>query len=366
MLLVFKHSMPPGAIYGVDVHHGVSPGEVNFALPKGGTPGNVGVTDVECFAMQQRAKLNLPAPITAERALPMAANLLASLFAQATPSIADMSINLQQGEDCGCEIDTVPIPKKQPGITIVKKTDPGTSQVFKFAGSLGNFSLDGDENTAFPSSMSFKPAAGTYTIKELGNPVYAIKDIVCTEDGAGSTFTTNGDSATISLTEDGKVTCTFTNAPLGTVVIKVVAPAGPQQYDFTGGLGTFSLDADPSADLQQSKTAILPIGRYVAWPLGNPPAQRQLTDVRCTDPSGNSTADFDSATSTVQLDPGETVVCTYTYVAPAAPIATVQEIAVTHPAAGKTGPAALLAMAAGAAGGMSWMRRRRRAAQRDN
>jgi hypothetical protein len=365
LLLTVFPPLPPNLPWGMSIHYD-SAGVKNVVMPENGMAPGQGATRAICFAAIKNAilrkQVQFPTPVSADRAMRAASNLLADLLAQAPTPVAEMSIDMQPKEDCGCELDTVPIPVviKQPSITVVKKTEPATSQAFKFTGGLGSFSLDGDEKTDFPSSMSFTPEKGTYTIRELGDPNYAIKDIVCTENGVGSTFTTNGDSATISLTEDGNVTCTFTNAPLGNVVIKVVAPAGPDQYDFTGGLGSFALDADPSAALQSAKTATLPIGRYVVWPLGAIPADRRLTGVQCGDPSGNSSANFETATSTVQLDPGETVVCTYSYVAPVAPIAAVQEIAVTHPAAGKTGPAALLAMAAGAAGGMSWMRRRRK------
>ena len=97
---------------------------------------------------------------------------------------------------------------------------------------------------------------GTYTVTEGADPAnFAFTNLTCTADG-GSSFTTSGRTATITVAPNGTVTCTYTNT-LQTGAIKVTktrkhAAAGPGDHphagvDFTVNGVTKATDANGEA-----------------------------------------------------------------------------------------------------------------------
>jgi hypothetical protein len=142
-----------------------------------------------------------------------------------------------------------------------------------------------------------------------------------------------GATATIELDPGETVTCTFTNTERGKIVIKKVTdPAGGTGFDFTDDIAnpnSFTLDDGQS----ETFLDVLP-GTYAVTE--TVPSGWDLTDLVCVDPTGDSsdagatatTSGWDltdlvcvdptgdssdaGATATIELDPGETVTCTYT------------------------------------------------------
>lgn len=72
----------------------------------------------------------------------------------------------------------------------------------------------------------------------------------------------------------------------------------------------------------------LPPGTYTVTE-DTPPTGWEFTSLICSDPTGNTTVDPVTRTATINLDPGETVICTYTntYIIPLLPACTYGEVA---------------------------------------
>ncbi|MGH2766613.1 MAG: prealbumin-like fold domain-containing protein, partial [Actinomycetota bacterium] len=141
---------------------------------------------------------------------------------------------------------------------------------------------------------------------------WQLTDITCT--GGGSNTTTAGATATIGLDAGEAVVCTFTNTEEGSItIVKDAVNNDPQDFSYTttGGLSpaTFTLDDDGVGSNQQLFTGLLP-GSYTVTEDPNP-AGWQLTDLSCNDPDAGTTWDLGTRTATIDLDPGEDVVCTF-------------------------------------------------------
>ena len=113
-------------------------------------------------------------------------------------------------------------------------------------------------------------------------------------------------------TGQGGATCSYSNVARGSIVVVLDAqPNDAQDFAYTttgSGLSNFSLDDDADGTLANTRTfANLAAGSYsvaqgavTGWSLSN---------LVCSDPDGGSgTA---GATATLDLDPGETITCTY-------------------------------------------------------
>ena len=93
----------------------------------------------------------------------------------------------------------------------------------------------------------------------------------------------------------------------GKIIIEK-APGAGTGYAFSGDLGDFSLDSGREETFVEQ-----PVGQYFVSEQ-TPPGDR-LTGLTCTDSDANgvpSTGGVASQTATINLDPGETVRCTYT------------------------------------------------------
>ena len=106
-------------------------------------------------------------------------------------------------------------------------------------------------------------------------------------------------------------------ATLGTIVIiKDAVPDDPQDFDFTGTLGTFKLDDDNDQTLPNTRTFTnRPPGLYTVFEQGLPGQglpglQEWFLGTVCTFPDG-STTQFGSQ-ATFNLAAGATVTCTFT------------------------------------------------------
>jgi Prealbumin-like fold domain len=121
-------------------------------------------------------------------------------------------------------------------ITIIKRTNPrGANQAFPFTSNIttatagseltcvsdstpDSFSLNDNGNTTTDSAANTedctKVRAGSYTVTEGADPTgWTFESLSCTAT-AGSSATTSGKVASITLAADGHVTCVYTNKPL--------------------------------------------------------------------------------------------------------------------------------------------------------
>ena len=151
---------------------------------------------------------------------------------------------------------------------------------------------------------------GSYTISEDDPaPAYDLALILCHDASTGEFF--EGDvgirQVDLDLEAGHQVLCEFLNVQRGTIIIEK-APGSGTGYGFSGDLGDFTLDSG------QEQTFInQPVGRYIVTEQ-TPPGDK-LTGLTCTDSDANgvpSTGNVAANTATINLDPGETVRCTYT------------------------------------------------------
>jgi len=183
-------------------------------------------------------------------------------------------------------------------IIVEKQTLPdGSSQSFEFdpSWSATNFNLtDGQQN----NSGWLSP--GNYSVVEIVPTSWDFTSAFCSIEGQIGTFPyTPGEN--ISLGAGNIITCTFTNTQRGHIIVdKVTYPtADPQSFDFTaGGAGysNFSLtDADDPNDQE-----VVPGAYSVSETV---PGGWDLTSATC---------DQGETISSLDVEPGETVTCTFT------------------------------------------------------
>ena len=196
----------------------------------------------------------------------------------------------------GDQVDCTFTNRKRGKILVDKVTVPaGSSQKFTFNPSWGsNFMLaDGD---AKADSGYLVP--GSYSVAELTQTGWDLTSATCS-DGTNNSI----DPAAISLGAGQVVTCTFTNTQRGKILVdKVTLPAGSaQKFTFNPSWGaSFDLaDADAAND-----SGFLVPGNYsvsesslTGW---------DLTSASCDDNDATTGPDA------INLDPGETVTCTFT------------------------------------------------------
>jgi plastocyanin len=184
------------------------------------------------------------------------------------------------------------------GTIIVKKlTNPsGDPAQFQFTGDASG--TIGDGQTIVVSGL----APGTYSSTEQVPSGWKLSSLTC--DDSDSTGDTSTATATFQLQAGETVTCTFTDAKTGTLIVKKkTVPAGAStQFAFTG-------DASGSIGDGQSITVsgLLP-GTYTSQE--QVPSGWKLTGLTCDD--SDSTGDLGSATATFRIAAGETVTCTFT------------------------------------------------------
>ncbi|MGD2057417.1 MAG: hypothetical protein PVI04_01700, partial [Anaerolineales bacterium] len=212
-------------------------------------------------------------------------------------------------------------------ITISKDALPDAAQDFSFSGSgpagfdfAGGFSLDDDADGTLPSTLTFNGLTpGTYSLTEGPVSGWSLTGLICDDPDSGSSVDVTARSATIDLDAGETIACTFINSQLGTIaIVKDSQPdaaqdfafsgSGPEGFDFGGG---FDLDDDLDGTLPNSITFtdLLP-GSYsvteaaaLGW---------DLTDLECVETTSGSTVTLATRTASIDLDPAETVTCTFT------------------------------------------------------
>ena len=179
-------------------------------------------------------------------------------------------------------------------IVIAKVTDPaGDPAIFAFTGDVsGNLSHGG--------SASALVAPGVYTSTETVPGGWNLTGISCDD---GDSFS-SGNTANFVVGAGETVTCTFTNVKQGTIIVeKQTNPDGdPANFNFTGSAaGTIS-------DNGQIVVGNLAPNQYLSTE--TVPAGWDLTGISCDD--ANSFGSVGTGTATFNLEPGETVKCTFT------------------------------------------------------
>ena len=200
------------------------------------------------------------------------------------------TFNVEAGETVTCTFTNT----KLGTITIEKQTLPdGDSQTFNFTGEM--LATLGDGQT---SSKSVSP--GTYPVTESAQAGWALTSIVC--DDSNSTGSTGTRTATFVVAAGENVKCVFTNTKQGGLIVKKVMVGG------TGRSPTQGRRAARSRSTTGRSRPTRPPGQYTSTEAAQ--AGWDVTSIVCDD--SNSTGSVATRTATFNLDPGETVTCTFT------------------------------------------------------
>jgi hypothetical protein len=218
--------------------------------------------------------------------------------------------NLDPGETVTCRFTNT----RRGSLVVASETIPD--------GATGSFLFTGVPTGTIPASGTLVVAnlsPGTYTSTERDPaPDFDVTAVQC--DDGDSPTASRGDPSTrtaiFNLDPGEMVTCKFTNTRRGTVV--VASETIPD-----GATGSFLFTGVPTGTISGSGTLVssnLSPGTYTTTER-DPAPDFDVTAVQCDDgdsPTASS-GDPGSRTAVFNLDPGETVVCTFTQEAAASP-----------------------------------------------
>ncbi len=180
-------------------------------------------------------------------------------------------------------------------LTIVKDlTGKVPASAWAYGGDLGSFTLPAGGG----STQAYELTAGAYTVTETTKGGYNVS-VSCSNDDSGDA------SVTVDLAPGDDVTCTFYNVaqPGSIQIIKSLDGAAPATaWGYTGDLGGFTLPASGG----QTTFSDLAAGQY-----GVAETTKDGYAVHVSCDSGEA----GTAGVSVDLDPGENVICTFFNVA---------------------------------------------------
>jgi uncharacterized protein YndB with AHSA1/START domain len=207
-------------------------------------------------------------------------------------------------------------------ITVVKDAIPNDAQDFAFTttgSGLSNFTLDDDADPTLSNTIVFNNITtfGTKTITEGLVSGWNLTDIQIVESGGmnDSTFNLANRLATLNVQEGENITVTYTNTRAATVTLVKNSIGGDATFDFdgTGGLpADVDLTTVGGTASQVFTFNTLPTGGQAASItelLANLPAGWNFTSLQVT---GDDDAIISNQTATLNIEPGENIVVTYT------------------------------------------------------
>lgn len=224
------------------------------------------------------------------------------------------------GEDVTCTFTNT----KRGTIAISKVSDPTGGAGFAFTDTVpgsGSFTLDDGQTETLTNVVP-----GTYTVTETDPAPGADLTVLTCNDSDGSGTDSTGvvatRIATINLDPGETVACTFSNTERGTItIIADTVPDDPQDITFTGTLGAFSLDDDADGTLSNTATFTQQIPGTFTVTQGDP-SPANFGGISCSDGASATPSTSAGQTATINLDPGESVTCTFTNSFNTAPVIT--------------------------------------------
>jgi uncharacterized repeat protein (TIGR01451 family) len=308
-ILVQSEFTNGGDVSGVQIYKWQSGGLTLVSNQAECTGGKLGTTDACAIVNKSTISTSWAGSITTPYFFEGGLNLSA-LFPQSVPCFSTFltSTRTSQSEDAQLkdfamgDIDTCG------SITIKKVTSPGGAGPFSFTTTgtgLSSFDLSGGGEKDF---AKLQPSA--YSVTESTLPsAWALDSLSCTSSGPGTSTSTAGATANITLGFIGDVVCTYTNKrqPLLTLVKNVVndnggaAAASAWTLAAAGTSGSFSGTANTSAVTAKTVAAGV---QYTLSESGGPAGY----DASNWDCGGGSF----SSPNKVTLAMGDDVTCTIT------------------------------------------------------
>lgn len=201
-------------------------------------------------------------------------------------------------------------------LTIRHEATPADGAMFTYTGDLGPFALQAPSGV----TRSFTLAPGAYAVHGLIHPVWTLSGLDCAGDLDGGTAAQlENATAVIDLDAGESITCTFRHVRAGQetgaiTIAQTATPAEDVTFTYQGTLGEFSLALPDEAT--RAWGGLLP-GVYVVeqraksgWP---------LDDITCDgDLDGGSVVSLSSRSATIDLDAGETIICSFANTRPPA------------------------------------------------
>jgi len=177
-----------------------------------------------------------------------------------------------------------------------------------------DFTMHVDDPGTDPADFPGQVSPGTTVAVDPG--AYAV-----TETGPTGYVATLSSDCTGTIAAGETKTCTITNndlppgvtpdTPPGTIVIiKDAVPNGPQDFAFTGPVGTFSLDDDADPELGNTQSFTVPsVNTYTVT---ETPVPGWGTTISCVADTTMTTITTSGLTATIFLGRANTVTCTFT------------------------------------------------------
>jgi hypothetical protein len=210
------------------------------------------------------------------------------------------NVDVSAGETVTCTFTN----RKRGTIVILKDAQPDNPQDFSFTvgGGLSpsTFKLDDDNNSMLSNTQTFSNVTP-------GSGYSASETVPSGWDQSSATCDNGSPVSNINVQPGQTVTCTFVNKKRGGItVVKDAQPNDPQDFSFTAGGGlspsSFALDDDSDPTLSNTRT-FSNIQAGSGYSLSE------------TVPSGwdqsSATCDNGSPVSNINVQPGQTVTCTF-------------------------------------------------------
>lgn len=219
---------------------------------------------------------------------------------------ATATINLAAGENVSCTFtDTA-----RGSITVIKQSTGGDG-TFAFTGPtsptnpVGAFQIttSGGSGQVVLGNLP----AGNYSVTESVPAGWDLSALACADPSGGTT--TAGTAANIALAAGENVTCTFTDTRRGAIVVQKQALGADGTFNFTGTQAFAITTAGGNGANTAAFASIVP-GTYTITETAQ--AGWTLSALSCVDPTNNSVVNLGTATASVNVAAGETVVCTFT------------------------------------------------------
>ncbi|WP_299178598.1 hypothetical protein [uncultured Neptuniibacter sp.] len=211
-------------------------------------------------------------------------------------------ISLDDGETIICRFYNKPLPRIRVLKALIPSNDSGLFDL-RVDGSVEAASVGDGGDTGWVTVN-----VGSHSVSELGSGGTDLNNYVSDVSCDNNTGVDPGTSLDVgNLDYNDDVTCTITNTRKGNIKIVKNSIGGDGSFDYTGSLGLTSLTTQGGSDDTGTTYFNLNPGTYTVTET-DPGPQWDLTDLSCSDTDNTVVS---NATATIELDPGETVVCTY-------------------------------------------------------